>query len=325
MNTTSKTSEGAQPPHKSRTRSPNYPYISLREAIDRAKDIWTHEKRNPAPLTVLAGHWNLTAKSSSLHMTAAALRKYGLLEEVEGGKERLLKLSSAALNIILHDQEDAPERIAVLKRCALSPKIHAQLWQQFNGELPSDATLSRHLIVEQEFNPDGVDAFIREFRDTIAFAKLTVSDKITIAEPAVSETAGAEKTLLKSAMEREKQGVPGTSAASGPTGFGAIGTMSVMREFTVPLSAGSVFLKVPYPMQDEDFQLFIDTLNLWKKRLVHALAPVPPAIKLPAKAIWKNKDTDKPVKIVALMGERDGVMFYQSDDGTGIPASQLKF
>jgi hypothetical protein len=38
-----------------------------------------------------------------------------------------------------------------------------------------------------------------------------------------------------------------------------------------------------------------------------------------------NNDNDKPVRIVAVMGEKDGETYYQSEDGTGIPASQLQF
>src|SRR4051812_46074630 len=38
---------------------------------------------------------------------------------------------------------------------------------------------------------------------------------------------------------------------------------------------------------------------------------------------WKNRDTDMPMTIV--MGERDGVVYFQSAMGTGIPAHELDF
>jgi hypothetical protein len=42
--------------------------------------------------------------------------------------------------------------------------------------------------------------------------------------------------------------------------------------------------------------------------------------------MWEqNNGMHKPVKLVAIMGERDGEQYYQSEDGTGIPSSQLKF
>lgn len=93
----------------------------------------------------------------------------------------------------------------------------------------------------------------------------------------------------------------------------------------LPIPIAGRLARIPFPMSEDDFDLFIGTLQLWKKKLVRKLTAVPPVIQLPANAIWKNNDTDKPVKIIAVMDERDGVLFYQSDDGTGIPASQLKF
>lgn len=309
-----------------RTRSPGYPAFGLKSSLERARAVYEHEKRNAASVTALAADWGLNVKSSTTLLTVSSLKKFGLLEEVDGGKERGLKLSQVALNIILNEQEDSPERIGLLKQCALTPKIHADLWNQYGGELPSDANLKRHLIMEKDFNDASVDGFIKQFKDTISFAKLSPSDKITLNETEDSETKKAMKSG-QSLMQRSQE-LPASSPSIGDfvaKTYANIGAMSVLREFTVPLSGGSVSLKVPYPMQEDDFQLFIDTLNLWKKRLVRVLAPIPPAVKLPANATWKNNDTDKPVKIVAVMGERDGEQYYQSEDGTGIPASQLTF
>src|SRR6185369_7170961 len=115
-----------------RTRSPAYPALSLPTALKRAQEIWNHEKRNPVSLTVLASDWEIGAKSSTFPIAVSALKKYGFLEDVPGGKERLLKLTNTALNIILNEDGDSPERISLLKRCALSPRIYRELWSQFN-------------------------------------------------------------------------------------------------------------------------------------------------------------------------------------------------
>ncbi len=52
---------------------------------------------------------------------------------------------------------------------------------------------------------------------------------------------------------------------------------------------------------------------------------VSPQSTFPARAIWKNKSADAPVTITGFLGEKDGVRFYQSSDGTGIPESELTF
>ena len=328
-----------------RTRSPGYPSLSLQDAIEKAKVVWTQEKRNAAPLEALALDWGLKAKSSTGLLYSSTLKKYGLLEEVEGGKDRSMKLTQAALNIILNDQHDSAEYINLLKQCALSPKIYADLWQKYNGDLPSDANLKRYLIVELKFNDAAVDGIIRDFRDTITFAKLSNSDKITITESADSETEekmklgqnldqkrGLGEPHALTAAEVATKLVAGSAAG---TSF-ATGSISVLREFTVPLSVGTIALRVPYPMDEDDFQLFLDTLTLWKRQLVKKPAAKTseellqeiekrqkPWPKPPFAAMWKNKHCDTMIEIVGEMGEKDGVKFYQSKDGTGIPAYEL--
>lgn len=75
--------------------------------------------------------------------------------------------------------------------------------------------------------------------------------------------------------------------------------------------------RIPFPMSEDDFELLIGTLNLWKKKIVNS--------DYPKSAIWKNNDSDVPVTIVGIVGSKDGQVFYKSSDGTGIPASQLVF
>src|SRR2546427_9092783 len=88
------TTAKAKGPKKARTRSPGYPSIPLRTAIEKAVAIYAHEKKNPAHMDALAADLGLNAKSSSFLLAVSALKKYGLLEEVEGGKGgRRLKLT----------------------------------------------------------------------------------------------------------------------------------------------------------------------------------------------------------------------------------------
>ena len=70
---------------------------------------------------------------------------------------------------------------------ALSPKVYALLWKKYeeNG-IPPDSVIRHHLILDLEFNPKAVDAFIRGFRSSLGFAGLIqngVSSESTNAEP----------------------------------------------------------------------------------------------------------------------------------------------
>ncbi|MDB6151379.1 MAG: hypothetical protein JWQ44_2827 [Chthoniobacter sp.] len=45
----------------------------------------------------------------------------------------------------------------------------------------------------------------------------------------------------------------------------------------------------------------------------------------PKQAAWKNRDNDMPVTITGIAGARDGVTYYQSSTGTGIPETEIEF
>ena len=111
-------------------------------------------------------------------------------------------------------------------------------------------------------------------------------------------------------------GVSGTSSVNA--------TMSVLREFSFPLSAGVAALRVPYPMGEDDFDFLMETLRLWKKKLVASVGSSS-SRQFPVQAMWKNKDSDKPVRIMREMGIQNGVRYFQSEDGTGIPENELTF
>jgi len=161
---------------KKRVRSPAYPAIDLATAIQHAGRVYQHEKRSSAPVAVVAADCGLDIKNSSGMRLIAALKQFGLGIE-EGSKEdRHLRLSDAALDILLAESDNAQERVAAIKKAAMGPKVHRVIWDHFKGELPSDASLRSFLVRKLEFNDAHVDGFIRLFRSTIAFANLPDSD-----------------------------------------------------------------------------------------------------------------------------------------------------
>jgi hypothetical protein len=169
------------PTERKKHRSPAYPAIGLKLAIERAEQFYEHERRNAASLLSAASHWGYGLKSSGLLTTVAALKSFGLLDELEGatGTSRTVKLSDLGLRIVLDKRPDSQERSAAIKQAALLPKIHSALWIKYNGNLPSDVELRHRLIFDWKFNDNIVEDFIREFRNTISFAKLSESDNIS--------------------------------------------------------------------------------------------------------------------------------------------------
>ena len=158
-----------QPQAKSKHRSPAYPFVSLKKAVDRAKAIYDIEKRYAVALEIVAKHWGFKPKSSGLLQTVAALRQFGLLAPDEGlGLDRKIRLSERAIRILIDQRED--ERRKAVQEAALSPKLYAKLWSMWGDDLPSDGNAVSMLVFEMEFNPDAASAVLKGYKETLSFA-----------------------------------------------------------------------------------------------------------------------------------------------------------
>ena len=159
-------------------RSPTYPGINLQQAIKRTSEFYEKEHRNSASFKAAVSHWDYSEKSSGALVTAAALKSFGLLDEVDSGSGRTFQVSALGLKIVADKRPDSTERDAAIREAALRPKIHAEIWRKYNGRVPSDAELQYRLENDWHFNTNVIGTFIKELRDTISFAKLTESDKV---------------------------------------------------------------------------------------------------------------------------------------------------
>lgn len=69
-------------------RSPSFPFISLKRAVERVQEMAEAHKRSPARLAVVGETWGYGPKSSGLLQTVAALKAFGLIEDMGGGADR---------------------------------------------------------------------------------------------------------------------------------------------------------------------------------------------------------------------------------------------
>jgi hypothetical protein len=103
---------------------------------------------------------------------------FGLFEFEGSGENRSIRLTPDALAILLDQQSVSPERDALIKKAALKPPIHKELWNKWQADLPSDPTLMTYLVRDRGFSEGGARDLITEYRETIKFAKLSQSDNI---------------------------------------------------------------------------------------------------------------------------------------------------
>lgn len=266
----------------SRTRSPAYPIIPLKTAIERAAVLYKHEKRNLAHVDVVIRHWELDPKSSSGLRSIAALKQFGLIEEVGKNDDRQVKLSSLGFNILMPEVAGSTEYENAVKTAALLPTLHADIWKQYNGELPSDAALSRYLILSKNFNDSVVAQFVRQFKATVAFAKLAKVD--TIADESDEDSANSQDENRHADRDaRRDENLGGgsgnhpftntfnqffSSAQQKPKGQTGTPTGPTMRDLPITLPSLAVaILRLPCPMTEEDFQTLSAMLTAYKPSL----------------------------------------------------------
>ncbi len=139
---------------KAKERSPNFPFISLEAALERARQFYAEEKRGAAPFNRIVLHWNYSPASSGALQTVGALKIYGLLVEVGGGSgaQRTFQLTDMALRVLLDQRPDSVDRDRFLKEAAISPPLAQELYAKWIDGIPSTSTINHILVLEKRFS-----------------------------------------------------------------------------------------------------------------------------------------------------------------------------
>ncbi len=196
------------PPKK--VRSPSFPFISLREAVDRARLFFEVNRRLPVQKEIAVKHWGYSPKSSGANQTIAALSAFALLEE-----DGVVRLTERAVHI-LQEPEGSPKWAVLVRQVALAPPVHSKLWERYGADLPADKALASYLTEELGFNPKSVDGFLATYKETLDFAKLRQTPEapvpataspvdLTFHFPLLNDNWGELRVLRKIAPEEEEQ------------------------------------------------------------------------------------------------------------------------
>lgn len=209
-----------------KVRSPNYPTISLREAVARVQSVYAKEHKHPADRAVIAkdlGYGSLNGASMSV---ISALTKYGLLEQV--GDQ--LRVSSRGEDLSIYGFKE-PERVAALREAAFRPALFGELHDLYGERLPSDTSL-RAGLVKRGFNPNTVDGVIRSYRDTFEF--LREESEFSPVEP--EDNSELEEPSEIQMSPTRVQFVPsgrGVAAPAAPQSAGPVLTFNIAADAAV--------------------------------------------------------------------------------------------
>ena len=239
-----------------RTRSPAYPVVDLEEAIERWRTLYEKESRHLAPIEAVLSHWGYETSSGNGLRVIAALKQFGLADEDKSGPDRKIRLSRLAMEILKPDHEGSKNHMAVLREAALHPKIYLDIWEKYDGSLPSDRTLERYLELERDFNPNFVDRFIQKMRASFELAKLGGAD--TIDQDYIAP-ANEESNIWP------KEPMAATSMMP------AYASSGIMRDFPLTLPSLEVAtIRLPVPMSEEDFDTLVSSLQSMKRSLLRS-------------------------------------------------------
>lgn len=177
-----------------RFRSPPYPYIGLGRSILRAEQLYNAVRHHAAAMPTVAKAWETGAKSSATLQTVGALIQYGLLEDEGAGEARRVKLTPLALKIVMDKRPNSADREAAEKQAALTPRIFAELYDQYGTGEGIDDTLLIHALTAERvqankapFSDQSAADVLRVYRDSILYSGLSDSKEQPDESPAPAD------------------------------------------------------------------------------------------------------------------------------------------
>lgn len=153
----------AIPSASGKFRSPNYPAIGLREAIQRLRPVYAKQNQYPTNRAVIANLMGYKSLNGASATVVSALSKFGLLE----GHGDTLRVSDLGRDIAEYEP-GSREFAAAIQRAAWLPVFFKELRDQYPSGLSSDPSL-RITLLDRGFNSKAIDGAVQAYRETVQF------------------------------------------------------------------------------------------------------------------------------------------------------------
>jgi hypothetical protein len=177
-----------------KTRSPQYPAIGLKEAIEKVAAVYNRDYQATTQRDVIASHMGYNSLNGKSLGVLSAAGKFGLLE----GRDSEYRVSDLAVRILAHQPGD-PERAAAVQEAAALPDLFQELDKRFSNGKVSDQSIRSYLIM-QKFIPAASDAAIRSYRET----KQLVRDEASAYDGA-EDQAARNKPPMESVPSKRRE------------------------------------------------------------------------------------------------------------------------
>lgn len=246
-------------------RGPAYPFVDLEQAVEFAGKMYQYAKRSPVQAnSVIENAWGYSSTSSGSKKTLAALKYFGLIEEMPGNEGRLIKLSDRAYRILVDDPA-SPERRQALQESVLSPKAYLLCWNRWGAEMPP--SMRSTLIFNEGFIESTVDGFIADYKKSIEFAALLPDESVAKEDlPRPRESPVGMRSHFDSPLPSPQNSTGGLPMESPSDEY---------RSDVFSLSEGTVALRWPKQISAESFQDLSDWLDLLKRKIERTVSQKP--------------------------------------------------
>jgi hypothetical protein len=230
-----------------RMRSPNYPNYSLGDCLTYLLKFYnkygTNESHYEDAITQM-GH---SPTSSTAGRLLASMYSYGLLEDRGSGKNKFVRISRLAQEILL-ETDNSSRRIELLQKAALLDNSMHSIWEKWGSTLPAEDTIKKSLQLEMNYSPEGAKRFAGVITNTYQYAKLFESNTTSSDEP--EETISNE--FLNDSTKKE---IPLSSS-------------NRKTNLLLPGKNREILISVPADLTNEEFDLIFKWLELQKYGLV---------------------------------------------------------
>lgn len=196
-------------------RSPNYPRLSFREALEYVETIYEAESLQSVKKDDVARDLGYKSVNGASLGIINALRKYGLLRDESDNNVRV---SDEALNILRPKSE--AQRAGYIKRLAFAPKPLDDLYELTDDRLPEEDYI-RDVLASRGFLEKAISEVIRIYYDNIElvfgnhapkpedFVPRNSAQYTTVDEP-------TNKQHMEAGVQSQQKSTNGVSASRAP-------------------------------------------------------------------------------------------------------------
>jgi len=233
-----------------------YPNLALKDAVDAIELLFKQIERSSVDGTTASKALNYAGENGAARSKLAALNSYGLIDR---GK-KLVNVTELGISIA-HDLNDSRKR--GLRESALKPALFKEIWEHHRQ--CAEPVLASTLV-HKGLDPHSAAQAAKIFKANEVFAGLKESSDNPSAAPSSS--------AFKNAAGARQPEKPSMTAN--------------VRYLPIPLDIGEA--PIPVGMSESDFTLLLDTLKLWKKKIVRSEAAISDAASTPPAAESNNAE-----------------------------------